>query len=534
MYIIKVDGKVLYAPSLSDAEYQIIAPELKLEVNDAGSLTFTLPPGHAMYDAIQKMKSIITVEQDGEEIFRGRALTDAIDFYNQKEVYCEGELAFLYDSVQRPFTFEGTVEGFMQLMLDNHNAQVEAEKQFAVGIVTAVASDFELSLENEGHTDTLTALQTELVHDYKGYFRIRQENGIRYLDYIDKYNNTNDQQIVFGVNLLETENEINAKEIFTVIIPLGGVLKGGKTQTIESVNDGKDYIENTEAIAKYGRIVKTYSWENVTDAAELYNLALEKLYHADAAETLNVKAIDMSIVSSDERFIHLGDTVRIKSAPHGLDRDYNCEAIDIDIVDPEKTVYTFGPKKETLSDSASSMASQIKKHSQSLYCHLRHIKELDKSVEINITAIDEVTRDINGVLVEIDAAKAQIALKASQYEVNGLAEDLAYYTTNTELKLDAANAAIELKVSKNEVISTINQTPESVTISANKINLSGYVTASKLNAEIASINQLLSGSAKISYLRLDSMTLGSTYISSVMFHNITIDGERYQLLGAPR
>lgn len=516
MYIIKVDGKVLYAPSLSDAEYQIIAPELKLEVNDAGSLTFTLPPGHAMYDAIQKMKSIITVEQDDEEIFRGRALTDAIDFYNQKEVYCEGELAFLYDSVQRPFTFEGTVEGFMQLMLDNHNAQVEAEKQFAVGIVTAVASDFELSLENEGHTDTLTALQTELVHDYKGFLRIRQENGIRYLDYIDKYNSANDQQIAFGVNLLETENEINAKEIFTVIIPLGGVLKGGKTQTIESVNDGKDYIENTEAIAKYGRIVKAFSWENVTDAAELYNLGLDKLYNADVAETLNVKAIDMSIVSNDEQFIHLGDTVRIKSAPHGLDRDYNCEAIDIDIVDPEKTVYTFGPKKETLSDSASSMASQIKKNSNALYCHLKHIRELDKSVEINITAVDEITRNYNGVLVEIDAAKAQIALKASQYEVNGLSEDIAYYTKNTELKLDAANAEIELKVSKNEIISTINATPEAITISSSRINLQGYVTASALNAQVASIRESYS-----TELATGTLTAGRAIINGLTLNGFS-------------
>lgn len=522
MYIIKVDGRVLYAPSLSDAEYQILAPELNLGMNDAGSLTFTLPPGHAMYDDIQKMKSVITVEQDGEEIFRGRALTDAIDFYNQKEVYCEGELAFLYDSVQRPFTFEGTVEGFIQLMLDNHNAQVEAEKQFTVGIVTAVASDLELSLENEGHTDTLTALQTELVHDYKGYLRIRHENGIRYLDYIDKYNSSNDQQIIFGVNLLETENEINAKEIFTVIIPLGSVLKGGKTQTIESVNDGKDYIENAEAIAKYGRIVKAYSWENVTDASELYNLGLEKLYNADVAETLNIKAIDMSIVSSDDRFIHLGDTVRIKSAPHGLDRDYNCEAIDIDIVDPEKTVYTFGPKKETLSDSASSMASQIKKNSNALYCHLKHIRELDKSVEINITAVDEITRNYNGVLVEIDAAKAQIALKASQYEVNGLSEDIAYYTKNTELKLDAANAEIELKVSKNEVISTINQTAEAITISANKINLSGYVTASKLNAEISSITTSISTSIVTSSLSAHSVSCSTLSVTSASFRPKTL------------
>ena len=47
--------------------------------------------------------------------------------------------------------------------------------------------------------------------------------------------------------------------------------------------------------------------------------------------------------------------------------------------------------------------------------------------------------------------------------------------------------AITSKVSKGAIASTINQTAQSVLIEASKINLVGYVTASQLSAERASI-----------------------------------------------
>ena len=529
MYVIKVDGQVLYSPALSD-EYRIISPTVSLEVNKAGSMSFTMPPGHVMYDAIHKMKSIITLEQDGEEIFRGRVLDDVTDFYNQKKVYCEGELAFLMDSLQRPFEYEGTAKGFLRKMLKTHNEQVDEEKRFSVGNITAVDDSVQLALENAGYSDTLTTLESALLDMYEGFFVIRNEGGVRYLDYLRTYDANSGQKIEFGVNLLELDNEINAKDIFTVLVPLGGINKKGEVLTVESVNDGLDYIENAEAIAQYGRIVKTHSWDYINDAAELYELGYEKLMKATTDNTITIKAVDLHLLNGDTEKISLGDNVHLLSEPHGLDKEYTCEAIEIDIFNPEKTVYTFGPKIDTLVDSAASMVNQLKRHSGDLYCHLRHIKELDHAVTINIQHTEENTNVLSAVALEMDATKAEVALKASQYSV----DELGYRTNNVEIRLDGAETAIELKVSKNEVISTINQTPESVTINAGKINLSGYVTASKLNAEIANINQLLSGSAKISYLNLDSMTLGSTYISSVMFHNVTIDGVKYQLLGAPR
>ena len=85
MYTIYADGEALYSPHLANDGYSVLSPKLTVELNKAGSLTFILPPTNVMYDSIQKLKTIITVIQDNEEIFRGRVLHDEKDFYNRKK-----------------------------------------------------------------------------------------------------------------------------------------------------------------------------------------------------------------------------------------------------------------------------------------------------------------------------------------------------------------------------------------------------------------------------------------------------------------
>lgn len=85
--------------------------------------------------------------------------------------------------------------------------------------------------------------------------------------------------------------------------------------------------------------------------------------------------------------------------------------------------------------------------------------------------------------------------------------------------------AITLRVQKNQIISEINQTAETVRISADKIDLQGYVTASQFEAEIADINYqnsqaietLLITAANTSFAQLnaDSFTYGGTLVSKI-------------------
>lgn len=128
MYRVYCDNQLLYHSKLENL--QIFNVSAELETNKTGSFAFKLYPDHPRYGLIHRMKSIITVFQGNYLMFRGRVLDEEIGKHNEKAITCEGDLAFLLDSVLRPFSFTGTPAEFLSYVLTLHNAQVDAEKAF--------------------------------------------------------------------------------------------------------------------------------------------------------------------------------------------------------------------------------------------------------------------------------------------------------------------------------------------------------------------------------------------------------------------
>lgn len=101
------------------------------------------------------------------------------------------------------------------------------------------------------------------------------------------------------------------------------------------------------------------------------------------------------------------------------------------------------------------------------------------------TLADHNTRITNNSAAITVNANA-ITLKASQSSVNALTGRVEDCESGIEVNAEA----ITTKVSKGAIASTINQTAQSVLISASKINLDGYVTASALSSTIANMASL--------------------------------------------
>ncbi|MDD7391191.1 MAG: phage tail protein [Lachnospiraceae bacterium] len=356
MYTMKIDGKVLYTPDLSNEGYGVISPKLTMELNKAGCMEFILPPDNVMYDQVKKLKSIIIVYQEQDEIFRGRVLHDEKDFYKRKNTYCEGDLAFLIDSVQRPYSFQGDIPELFTQFITNHNSQVEQEKQFEVGEITVTDPNHYINREDSGYTSTLESITGKLIDTHGGYIRPRLADGKRYLDYISDYGRISSQTIQFGVNLLDISEYINAEDIFTCLIPLGAEQQDDEGDsagrlTISSVNDGKDYIEDADAIALFGRIWKVQEWDDVTLPDNLLTKGRAFLKSGiEMAVSLTIKAVDLHLIDVDTERIRLGDLVRVISIPHGIDRLFLCSKIVLDLVNPDQTEYTFGVTFSTMTE----------------------------------------------------------------------------------------------------------------------------------------------------------------------------------------
>lgn len=467
MYTIYVDGKLLFSSTGMDEEHIILSPKLSLDVNGAGSLTFTMPPGHELYNAIHKLKSIITVYQDDDIIFRGRAMDDTKDFYNQKEVYCEGDRSFLLDSQCAPYTYSGTVRGLFSKLINEHNGQVEKAKRFTVGKVTAVSTSEKLDVENVAYWETLKEIEEKLVDAYGGYLMTRTEGDVTYVDWLAKSGDTSSQKIEFSVNLLDLKDKVDASDVFTVLIPLGASSLGDDGEysdpvNVSSVNGGKKYIQDDDAVAQYGKIWRTKTWNYEEDPAKLLAKGREYLKTGIALQTLTLNAIDMHFIDGDAQAIRAGAYVRILSNPHGLDITMNCTKLEIDIPNPENTTYTFGEPPRTLTENVVKAEEDVGSLTgggrggggggRSVKEELKdYIRWADIRADEDEATIDLLTGEVSRhgerlskAEINLDGVNAQIVLKASVEEVDALGRRVS----SAEIEIDGLNSEIVLKANK--------------------------------------------------------------------------------------
>lgn len=289
-----------------------------------------------------------------KELFHGRLLNTEKDFYKRQKAVCEGELAYLVDSIQRPYDYAGDLPGLFKQYINNHNEQVDEEKKFAIGEITVTDSNNYVHYSSTVYPNTLNEIKEKLINTHGGYLRTRISESKKYIDYVTKPGKTNSQVIEFGTNLLDITEYITAENVFTVLIPLGERRKdssGNETGrlTIESVNSGKDYIESATGIKLFGRITKTHEWDDVTDVNNL--LKKGKAYLDDGiamSVSLKVKAVDLHLIDVNTEIISEGDEVRVVSPPHGIDTYFLCTKIEIDLLTPDNSVYEFGVSFSTL------------------------------------------------------------------------------------------------------------------------------------------------------------------------------------------
>lgn len=362
MYSIYADGVCIYSDVFALESMKVLSPKLVLEDNGAGSLSMKLPPMNVGYESIIRMITDISVQKDGEEIWAGRVLSESKDFWNNRDLYCEGEMAFFNDSSQPPAEYRGlSVRAYLERLIAVHNSKVAANRQFSLGAVTVVDKNFPIYYTN--YEKTMEILNT-LVEQYGGHLRVRKVNGVRYLDYLTEYPDTCSQVIQFGSNLIDFTRKWDSTEFATVIVPLGNRLEDSPIEaldaylTVESVNRGSMYVQSNEAVAAYGWIEKTVTWDDVSDPAVLLEKA--KTYLTDIQFDnleLELSALDLHYLDVKTEAVKLLDEIRVISRPHGLDRMFPVKKLDIPLDNPEQTQFTLGDAVKTSLTSVNNQTS---------------------------------------------------------------------------------------------------------------------------------------------------------------------------------
>lgn len=367
MYTINIDNRPLYNPLNNDLA--LLSPELEEKASKAGMLRFTVPPTHAEYNNFVKLKTVCSVYRDGGAypVWRGRTFYTKLNANGTLYVECEGLLAYLLDSNMRVYDYTGTLAGFVELILNTHNAQVSAAQQIRLGVVTVADDNDYIHRSSTQYISCWEAFENGLIKTHGGYVRLRYTAEGTVLDYLAGTENdlqTATQTIEYGENITDIMQEISAEETYSVCIPLGAKLAietdtgeaSEQRLTIESVNGGLDYIVNDEAFAEYGWIcapVDLTTWDDVTEASNLLRKARAFLNNTGVKlkDTISVTAIDLHNSDADIDGFRLLDRIRVQSTPHNISSIYIATERKTPLAEPTGAVLTLGGSTLTLTDA---------------------------------------------------------------------------------------------------------------------------------------------------------------------------------------
>jgi len=433
MFQITCDGNVIYDPR--DRELTVGSPQLALEVNTAGSASFLLYPDHPRAGSLRKLSSTIEITEGTNTLFRGRLIDDVKSFYNARMMTCEGALAYLNDSVIRPYRFPedflhdadyidaaengNVIEFFLGWLIDQHNAQVGQDRQLHLGTVTMTDPNNYISRSSEGYTRTWDVLRDKLFNSsLGGYVYARYESNGTFIDYVSELTEQSVQDVVFGENLLDLEQAINATETYTVVLPLGAKDDDPDSETYEQrltiadlpdgeitedlIKDG-DQIYSVSGVAAYGRIcapVDETTWDDVRVAINLRSKAAEWLANkaVKLQQTITVKAVDLYFTGEAQEIFLPYTLINVGSTPHSVSDTFALTKITYDIANPANSDLTLGATKRTLTDANVDRQRNTDELIQSTYADIqgnaRAISSLAQQVTDQSTSIIQDAQQI--------------------------------------------------------------------------------------------------------------------------------------------
>ena len=359
MYSIYADEYLIYDSRMQD--YVAMDPKLTLKANEAGQLTFTLPSTNPSISHITRLKSRIKVYRDSTLIFLGRIIEDSVSLDSKHVYVAEGTLAYLLDSVIRPFTAEEVTpaELFAQF-LTAHNSQVNVSQQFIQGSCTVTSADT-ISMTTEDYISTWTAIKTYLVDAYSGYLVITfdsSENPV--LSYLADVTDTATQHIEFCENLRSLLVSRNADETYTACIPLGAkqneIDENSSSEerlTIADANDGLDYLIDSTTAAEYGIIyapVSITTFPEEKNATYLKQKGLTWLANSGVKlkRSITLTAVDLHNLDKNVEAFSFLDKVVVSCIDICPAETFVLTSMDIPLNNPANTVITLGDETASL------------------------------------------------------------------------------------------------------------------------------------------------------------------------------------------
>ena len=493
MYILKYAGSVLHDPR---TDVQISAGSLKEESGQSPALSLTIQPTHPLWDSFTRdtvmlpNREVELVEYEtGIVLFRGRVRAVSMEFDGSKKLTCEGAMAYLNDTTVRPYKTYDTDEiecdinapaeadKLFEWFIEQHNAHVmNACEKFIIG-VNAGANYGKLQRGTGTGPATLKEMRDKLEKACGGWLRVRYDATGSIIDWLpDTGAAEATQRVELGSNLLDLDTQVDGKDIYTAIVPVGKTGKGSDEHKVNVSAETAyvpfgfaiqgDAVVDMAAVEKYGLIEKTMSYD-LDKPQALADKAVADLAAGKLDDSIEVSAFDLHNLNEQTLPIDFLDRVFVKSEPHGIERYMICSGRTINLTNPAATQFKLGAITATLTKGATSSQESaqesIVKRVTSLSNATRNIAKDAATTTIKVAAVEEkavavekkadaATEKIADVATTATAAAEKVETVAAKAEK--AAEEVSHVAT------DAANANNTAKEAKTMATEANNKATE--------------------------------------------------------------------------
>lgn len=345
-------------------------------INTIDSFSFSILPSNNGFNKIDDFKTLVSVfnERKNKYEFQGRVLYSSPVMEETgllyKEVVCESFFGFLCDSVQLYVEERNwAVRELLEHVVGCHNSQTEDYKHFVVGEVDETLDPNNNLYVGIQRQNTWETIQEKLIQKLGGEIRFRVVDGLIYIDYLKEFGHTSTTEIALSKNMKSIRKENDPTNCITRLIPLGNKLtveeittddEGNETVTtreteqrldISSVNDGKMYIDDEDAVKAFGIRVGVVEFDDVSDAANLLHKGQEWLAETNKIQIkYSVTALDLSLIGLEIDDFEICNKYPIKNALLGIDDTARIIKKNLDICEETASSFEIGDNFKTLSD----------------------------------------------------------------------------------------------------------------------------------------------------------------------------------------
>lgn len=444
-YRVLYDNQLLFDPYTND---RITDTKLSGKLNAASYFDFTIASTHSLYSKLAERAGEVRIYFNNLILFKGEITQIEEDFEGNDQVSCTGVLDYLTATRVRPYsTVEGeqplkapsSFDGYFQWLIDQHNSNcLDSRKHFSVGVNQGNMLDKNNHIyrASEQRPTTASEIEDKILDSAGGYLFVRYQDDLNILDLYADVHDVNTQIIDYGINMLDFTKTTTAEGQYTAVVatgytpnpPEGQTDAKMKPITLEGCTDGGtpysstivkmgDRVYDVDAVNRYGYREYYVSNTDITTYDGLLYYACKTLNTLlSPALTISVRAVDLALIMGEKyKHLQLGQAVRIRSKPRKVDEYLMVNSIELDLINPENTLFVLGASYDTLTGQQSA-----------------YLKALNSSINASLDTMDALGDNVK------NSAKLAQEAKDKAETATDAATDAA---TKADTATDTANSA---------------------------------------------------------------------------------------------